>query len=230
MRACIAALLNLKLEEVPDFMGRDDAMADHPTGYPVWYLAMQQWLAGKGYTFLEVQLQTKNWLPLPYETFAIFLGERETAVRLPCEKCNGTGFNPWGDNPIACEHCEGGTIEASASCRHAIVGKCEGETFYPIFDPLGVNPLTSFKDNRILGLAFLVPIDPALILEMGRAMEKTIRLARQLPFSEIKDAILANAEEVFGLAQIELPMRKDPNSSTIITPDDNRTTGGLIVP
>lgn len=183
VRACIAGLLNLTVEDVPDFTAHPEAFTIHPNnGYEIWYLVLQQWLAGKGYSFVEIQLANKTWMPLPCETLAIFIGERETMIPNP----EGEGLIP-------------------ARCRHAIVGKCEGESFLPVFDPMGTNPLEAFADGKIQAVCFLVPIDPALQVTMGKALDKTLRLARQLPFSEIKDTILAVVEEAFGLATVQLP-------------------------
>jgi hypothetical protein len=72
VRACIASLLELPIAEVPDWLAmRQD---DDGEGYPTWYIEMQHWLYERGLAFVEVQLERKTWMPLPFPTWAIFIG------------------------------------------------------------------------------------------------------------------------------------------------------------
>lgn len=227
VRACIAGLFNLRVEDVPDFTA-GDLEAVHETGYPVWYLKLQNWLAGKGFFFLEVQLSQKTWNPIPFEAFAIFIGERATTIPNP-------NFNPAAE--CTCEDIAIGHFAECpkaeflvGSCRHAIVGKCEGESFLPIFDPLGGNPLQAFVNGRIEAVCFLVPLDPALQINLGKAADSALRLARQLPWSELKEAIVGGVSEALGVATVMLPTAPDPNGPRIITRDEPTTGGGIVLP
>lgn len=94
---------------------------------------------------------------------------------------------PW--NPIPFEVCcimKGVHLSGS---MHSIAGKAEGEQFFPIFDPLGGDPTKAFLNGTILSVAFLIPIDPALPLHLGKSVDSALRLATQLPESQLKDEI-----------------------------------------
>lgn len=124
LRACVATLLEYPVAEVPDWT----AMRDDPDAkYPPFWIEMQHFLKARGYAFLEVQLAQKTWMPLPYETLAVFIGPHATGA------------------------------------RHAIIGRCEGSKFYPVFDPLNPDgdPGEAFVNHHIEAVCFLVPLDPA---------------------------------------------------------------------
>lgn len=68
MRAAIASLLERQLFDIPDFNKHDDQQK-------AWK-AMQDWLKGRGYFFLEVQLpKDVPWLPVPFPAYCLLFGE-----------------------------------------------------------------------------------------------------------------------------------------------------------
>jgi hypothetical protein len=96
-RACIASLLELPVENVPDWIDAPDATAE-TEGYPNWYYRMQQWLSRRGYAFVEIQLERKTWMPLPFPTAAIFIGPHESGARHAIVgHCEGGRFIPMHD-------------------------------------------------------------------------------------------------------------------------------------
>lgn len=80
LRSCIASLLELPISEVPDWLEHADKEPDPENDYPGWYFGMQQWLMRRGYAFVEVQLEKKTWMPLPFDMFAIFIGPKQTEL------------------------------------------------------------------------------------------------------------------------------------------------------
>jgi hypothetical protein len=81
LRSCLASLLELRADEVPDFSQfKDDP--ENPTSYPAFWLELQSFVKGYGYFFLEVQLTEKTpWMPLPFGALAIFMGYTKTNNR-----------------------------------------------------------------------------------------------------------------------------------------------------
>jgi hypothetical protein len=95
-RACIASLLDLPIAEVPDWLAmRQD---DDGEGYPTWWLEMQDWLRRRGLAFVEIQLERKTWMPLPFECWAIFIGTHPMGARHSIVgKCIDAKFVPLWD-------------------------------------------------------------------------------------------------------------------------------------
>jgi len=71
---------------------------DDPDKYPTWWIEMQDWLRRRGFAFVEIQLERKTWMPLPYECFAIFIGPDRTGNRHAIVgKCIDAKFCPLWD-------------------------------------------------------------------------------------------------------------------------------------
>jgi hypothetical protein len=64
--------------------------------------------------------------------------------------------------------------ETTAGIKHAIVGRCEGEDFFPVFNPW---PEAEFAGG-VEGLGFILPRDPGLTIKLGVALDKIDRLAK----------------------------------------------------
>lgn len=132
VRACLATLLELPIEDVPDFTAmRDDPDSD----LPVYWIEMQHFCKKHGYAFFETQLQMKTLFPLPFPTLAIFIGYHPSSTEA---------------KPV----------------RHAVVGRIEGRTLIPLFDPINPNgnPMEAFISAKVIGICFLVPLDPAALV------------------------------------------------------------------
>lgn len=54
---------------------------ENPDAYPTWYIEMQDWLRRRGFAFVEIQLDQKTWMPLPFPAYAIFIGPHATGAR-----------------------------------------------------------------------------------------------------------------------------------------------------
>lgn len=71
IRAAICSLLEISIEDFPDFiLTPDDPEAD----LAPWYVELQTALRLRGYHFLEVQLAQKTMFPHVWDTWAIFIG------------------------------------------------------------------------------------------------------------------------------------------------------------
>lgn len=98
VRACIATLLDLPIAEVPDWLLMRQDGDDAPDKYPTWFLEMQDFLRKRGYAFVEIQLERKTWMPLPFEAWAIFIGTHPTGARHAIVgKCLDSLFVPMHD-------------------------------------------------------------------------------------------------------------------------------------
>lgn len=101
--ACIATLLEMKIESVPDF-----SLAAEVEGvpYPAFWLALQSWLSERGLWMLEVKLPPNMpWQPIPFAALCIFFGETEKGVKHAIVgKVEGADFipvfNPWPEAEI----------------------------------------------------------------------------------------------------------------------------------
>jgi hypothetical protein len=130
---CLRACLATLLELPITDVPDFTAMRDDPESeLPVYYVELQHFCKRRGYAFFETQLQMKTLFPLPYETLAIFIGYHPSSTE---------------QNPV----------------RHAIVGQIAGQTLVPLFDPINPdgNPAEAFISAKVIGLCFLVPLDPA---------------------------------------------------------------------
>lgn len=184
LRACVAALLDLEVSRVPDWTGPDDSHSQFgTTGYPKWYVEMQQWLGARGFAYIEVDISQREFYPVPFEIPAIFIGLHHSG------------------------------------CRHATVGKIEGDSFFPIFDPLGTNPLESFKDGKILAIGFLAPMDAAAQHRMAVCLDKIFINADQIKPEIIRDSVMATCrdglnmpDEIIRMPELDRPVQPVPTS------------------
>lgn len=179
VRACLASLLELNIDLVPDFALMSEE--ENPDGYPVWYQALQDWLSQFGLQFVEIQLDRKTWFPLPHDMFAILIGPH-----------------------------------ASGS-RHAIIGKCEGGKFFPVYDPLEGETLP-FDGGKIEAVCFLIGRDPMLQVKMGKALENIAEMSRGVSNRIIGQSIEQEANEALcipgvrmNIEKIEKPLILAPN-------------------
>jgi hypothetical protein len=98
LRACIATLLEVNIEKVPDFALIED---DPALEFPGFWIALQGWLREKGLWFLEMQLPANvPWMPLPYDGLCILFGETKNKIKhAVVGKVIGAEFvlvfNPW---------------------------------------------------------------------------------------------------------------------------------------
>lgn len=161
LRACLACLLDLKAEEVPDFSESLN-----------WWTDLQTWLMERGMFFLETRVAgtvqgTREpgydgdpfidctvrtaWNPLPFPSLAILAGATKTGN------------------------------------RHMLIGTCEGPNFIPQFDPSdgssGAGKIT------VESACFLVPRDPGTYQRFGRNMEKIEQLSKSLIKDRAPNAI-----------------------------------------
>lgn len=66
LRACTASLLEVEIDEIPDFVSETEKD---------WFLEMQHFLAKRGLCFVHIHLHAKTpWMPLPHHPWAIFIG------------------------------------------------------------------------------------------------------------------------------------------------------------
>lgn len=79
LRACIASLLEISIEKVPDFTTAPEIEG---SPFPAFWIALQSWLGDKGLFFLEVQLPANfPWMPMVLPAFCIFFGETSKGVK-----------------------------------------------------------------------------------------------------------------------------------------------------
>lgn len=81
---------------------------------------------------------------------------------------------------------------------HAIIVKCEGSNFEPVFCPLGKNP-DEYNEFVIERICFLVPRDAELFERMGSALERIKVSTRGINNPALKEAI--QEECAFALGQ-----------------------------
>lgn len=80
MRACIASLLDHRIERVPNFVEAGTDPAEN--GLPKWWMSMQSWLNDFGLAYIEVTLAANvPWHALPYPSLCLLLGTTEKGVR-----------------------------------------------------------------------------------------------------------------------------------------------------
>lgn len=80
LRACIASLLDLDAEQVPDFAEINPK--EVLNGWPKWWLELQSWLMHRGLFFLEVTLDQRTpWRPLPFQGYCMFVGTTKSGHR-----------------------------------------------------------------------------------------------------------------------------------------------------
>jgi hypothetical protein len=71
--------LEVQIDRVPNFV-EAPPIPDCP--FPAWWLALQSWLAEKGFFFLEMQLPPgMPWMPVPLPALCIFFGETTTGIK-----------------------------------------------------------------------------------------------------------------------------------------------------
>lgn len=100
LRACIASLLDEKIEDVPDFTGEGTDGID-------WWIKLQTWLLDRGLFFLEVRIggtykdgeEDKPviavWNPLPFACLAMLVGPTESGLmHTIVGTCEGSQFLP----------------------------------------------------------------------------------------------------------------------------------------
>lgn len=97
LQSCIAALLEVRVEKVPDFVLEQGEV----NGFPAWWAKLQEYLSGFGLWFLEMQLPPgMPLMPIPLPALCIFFGETTTGVkhaivgRLENDQLYPV-FNPW---------------------------------------------------------------------------------------------------------------------------------------
>lgn len=158
LRACIASLLEVKIERVPDFVLAPE-LPDKT--YPAWWVALQSWLAEMGLWFLEVQLPPNMpWMPIPLPSLCILFGETTTGI------------------------------------KHAIVGRCDGADFFPIFNPW---PEAEFAGG-VAAVGFILSRDPAMPVRLGVSLEKVGKFAASIT-GQIGEAIVAEVDQTFNRQQ-----------------------------
>lgn len=79
LAACVATLLNYKIEQVPDFTQSGEVEG---CPYPGFWIALQSWLSERGLFFLEINLpENFPWAPLPLPALCILMGETKNGTR-----------------------------------------------------------------------------------------------------------------------------------------------------
>lgn len=179
LRAVIASLLDFDINEVPDFTAAPD---DETSKFPVWYIELQHWLRKQGLFFLEMRIRGK----IPLST----IGEKEQESK--------EVFSPWNPLPWPALAMFAGPTHSGN--HHIVIGTCEDDGFIVQFDPLGKN-LNRLAD--IHSLCFIVPIDPASFVRMGRSLERIEKLTYAMPDNPVRDSVIAETREARGLPIIE---------------------------
>lgn len=84
LRCCVASILELDRNEVPDFCKVDGD----------WWIEIQNFLAEKGLFFLSIVLHRQTpWFSLPHHPWAIFIGKSKSGVtHAVVGKCRGDEF------------------------------------------------------------------------------------------------------------------------------------------
>lgn len=109
LRACLASLLELRAEDVPDFSVLPDEPSSERPHYTEWYSAMQEWLIKLGLQFIEIQLRERAWVPIPNGILCIFLGELpDHSMHAIVGRCHDDRmepvFNPSGGEELPFDH------------------------------------------------------------------------------------------------------------------------------
>lgn len=161
LSACIASLLEIPIAEVPNFTEAEQGqgnIAMPSAGHPAWWNLLQKWLAEKGFLFIEMKL----------------MAEGQVTVDCPLENHQvSVGLNVhW--NPLPTSGLVIFMGKTAAGINHAEVGRVEEDRFIPIFNPKPDSP----GITEINSLGFLVPRDPAVLVNMGRKLEAIERLAQ----------------------------------------------------
>lgn len=105
LRACIASILEININRVPNFV--EAPPVPEECGFPAWWLALQSWLAEKGFFFLEMQLPPgMPFMSLPLPALCIFFGETTTGIKHAIvgrveEDRMLPVFNPWPEAEFA---------------------------------------------------------------------------------------------------------------------------------
>ena len=131
LRACIASLLELPIEGVPDWSSMRE---DKDSAYPIWYIEMQAWLVKRGYLYVQINLNEKDWVPIPYNMRCILIGDVMTNVAQEGQK------------------------RKREIVSHAVVGYCDGMKLHIEHDPL---PGEREFHGGAKSVVLLVPQDPA---------------------------------------------------------------------
>lgn len=98
LRACVATLLEVSIDKVPDFALVQDLPG---VDFPGFWIELQGWLKERGLWFLEMQLPPNMpWMPLPFEGLCIIFGETKNGIKhAVVGKVIGADFepvfNPW---------------------------------------------------------------------------------------------------------------------------------------
>lgn len=79
IRACLASLLEISINLVPDFTALPDDSGDNEL--PRWYVELQEFCLSYGYLFIEVQLDQKTLFPVPKQLWVICIGPHVTGAR-----------------------------------------------------------------------------------------------------------------------------------------------------
>lgn len=104
LQACVAALLEVKQEKVPDFVMAPEY---EDSDYPGWWNSLHGFLGAMGLTFLEIQLPPNMpFMPLPFPTLCIFFGETTNGIKhCVIGRIEGDQFiqvhNPWPEAEFA---------------------------------------------------------------------------------------------------------------------------------
>lgn len=78
--ACIASILEIKIDEVPNFAAMSREIL--PSGYSTWYLEMQAFLSRRGFAWVEMQLGPSTpMFPMPYVLTCVMIGKTKAGVR-----------------------------------------------------------------------------------------------------------------------------------------------------
>lgn len=106
LQACIATILDLKLEDVPDFSNMSTELVGDPREpqFPAWWLELQAFFNHRGYCFVEMALTPKTpWMPLPWTPIVLMFGFTDAGIR-HCVIGEMQGITPvqiWNPDPEA---------------------------------------------------------------------------------------------------------------------------------
>ncbi len=71
LQACIANALGLDINTVPDW---SLCPRHEDTKYPVFWIEMQDWLRRRGFALVEIEIQGRSWMPVPYPFECLIVG------------------------------------------------------------------------------------------------------------------------------------------------------------
>jgi hypothetical protein len=88
--------------------------------------------------------------------------------------------------------------ETAAGVKHAVVVRLDEAAFVPVFNP--------WPEAEIVGvgsLGFLIPRDPATVINLGKCIERVGKLAIALPAAPISDSIRQECAKALQLETLD---------------------------